>query len=301
MSEILVVGSLNMDLVVKAPRMPKDGETILGDDFFQIPGGKGGNQAVAIGRLGASVSMLASVGNDNFATELVTSLRESNVNCEGIKEKLGVSTGIALITLQACGENSIIVVPGANFSLKNQDIDQEIKLIKESELVLTQLEVPLDTVEYLLQKSKEYGKITVLNPAPAQNLSDEILKNIDYITPNETELEILTGIEVKNQEDLERACQKLLDAGVKGVIVTLGSKGAFFMDKTTRLEKSARKVEVVDTTAAGDSFTGAFCVGLVEGKSMDEILEFSCEVGSLTVQKMGAQTSLPTRKEVESI
>ena len=297
MKKILVIGSLNMDLVTMSERHPKLGETIIGKSFFQIPGGKGGNQAVAIAKLGGDVTMFGCVGKDSHGDILIEELKKNNVNIDCIK-KGERNTGIAAIVVDENADNTIIVVPGANFELSIDDIDKNIELIKNADIVLLQLEIPIDVVEYILKKSKEYNKITILNPAPAEKLSIEIIKNVDYLVPNETELELLSGMPTDSQEEVLVAAEKLMDMGVKNLIVTMGKNGSIFIGEEKVVKVGIHKVKAVDPTAAGDSFIGGVIRMLAEGKKIEEAMEFGARVGAITVTKEGAQSSLPTWDEV---
>jgi ribokinase len=299
MKNICVIGSLNMDLVVNVDNMPKKGQTIIGNSFKEVPGGKGANQAVAIARLDGNVKMIGKVGNDGFGQTLINALNKDNVNTDYIKIE-DISTGVALITVDKNAENSIVVAPGANYKLKEEDIDKSIDAIKTSEILVVQLETPLDTIKYSLKKAKELGKYTILNPAPAVKLEDEIIKNVDLLTPNETELEILSGVKINNEEDIQIASKVMIEKGVKELIVTLGSKGSLYINKENYKFKKAYKVDAIDTTAAGDSYTGALAVALSQDRNIEEAMDFASKVGALCVMKEGAQISLPTLKDVES-
>ena len=299
MKNICVIGSLNMDLVVKVDTMPKSGQTLIGSNFKEVPGGKGANQAVAMARLGGNVSMIGKVGNDGFGQTLLNALKADNVDTDYIGIEEG-PTGVALITVDKNAENSIVVAPGANFKVAVEDIDNNIESINNSDIVVVQLETPLETIKYGLKKAKEAGKYTILNPAPAVVLEDEIIENVDLLTPNETELEILSGIQINNEDDIKRAAQIMIDKGVKELIVTLGSKGSLYINKERSMFKSAYKVQAVDTTAAGDSYTGALSVAFSNNKGVEEAMDFASKVGALSVMKEGAQSSLPTLKDVEN-
>ncbi len=299
MGNIIVIGSINMDLVANLSEMPKKGETVIGKDFNQNPGGKGANQAVAIARLGGKVSMVGKVGDDELGHKLVTQMNEDKVDTELISKSSNTSTGVALINVDEKGENSIVVIPGANYELTEEDIEEANNLIEDADVTIMQLEVPIDTVKYALKLAKDKGTYTILNPAPAQRLDEEIIKNVDLLTPNETELEILTGINIKDEEDVKEAAKKLVNLGVKELIVTLGSKGCIYVSDTIFKKYPAYKVNPVDTTAAGDSFNGAIAVGVSQNKPMDEVIDFASKVGALTVTRKGAQISLPYLEEVE--
>ena len=299
MKNICVIGSLNMDLVVNVDTMPKPGQTIIGSNFKEVPGGKGANQAVAMARLNGNVSMIGKVGEDGFGQTLINSLKNDKVDTTYIQTSKG-ATGVALITVDKNAQNSIVVPPGANFEVKEDDIDNNIEAIKNSDIVVLQLETPLNTIKYALNKAKELNKYTILNPAPAVKLDDEIIKNVDLLTPNETELEIISGVSIETEEDIQKAAQIMIEKGVKELIVTLGSKGSLYINKEKSMFKKAYKVEAVDTTAAGDSYTGALAVALSQDKNIEDAMDFASKVGALSVLKEGAQSSLPTLEDVKN-
>ena len=299
MKNICVIGSLNMDLVVNVDTMPKPGQTIIGSNFKEVPGGKGANQAVAMARLNGNVSMIGKVGEDGFGQTLINSLKNDKVDTTYIQTSKR-ATGVALITVDKNAQNSIVVSPGANFEVKEDDIDNNIEAIKNSDIVVLQLETPLNTIKYALNKAKELNKYTILNPAPAVKLDDEIIKNVDLLTPNETELEILSGVSIETEEDIQKAAQIMIEKGVKELIVTLGSKGSLYINKEKSMFKKAYKVEAVDTTAAGDSYTGALAVALSQDKNIEDAMDFASKVGALSVLKEGAQSSLPTLEDVKN-
>lgn len=299
MKNICVIGSLNMDLVVNVDTMPKPGQTLLGGNFKEVPGGKGANQAVAMARLGGKVSMIGKVGNDSFGKTLINALNNDNVNTNHI-HTANCSTGVAFITVDKNAQNAIVVAPGANFELSKDDIDKNIDCIKNSDIVVIQLETPLETVKYALQIAKDLNKYTILNPAPAIKLNDDIIKNVDLLTPNETELEIISEMKIESEDDINKAAKKMIEKGIKELIVTLGSKGSLYINEEKSFFKSAYKVEAVDTTAAGDSFTGALAVALSNNKNIEEAMDFASKVGALSVMKEGAQSSLPTLKDVDN-
>ena len=299
MKNICVIGSLNMDLVVNVDTMPKPGQTIIGSNFKEVPGGKGANQAVAMARLNGNVSMIGKVGEDGFGQTLINSLKNDKVDTTYIQTSKG-ATGVALITVDKNAQNSIVVSPGANFEVKEDDIDNNIEAIKNSDIVVLQLETPLNTIKYALNKAKELNKYTILNPAPAVKLDDEIIKNVDLLTPNETELEIISGVSIETEEDIQKAAQILIQKGVNELIVTLGSKASLYINKEKSMFKKAYKVEAVDTTAAGDSYTGALAVALSQDKGIEDAMDFASKVGALSVLKEGAQSSLPTLEDVKN-
>ncbi|MGL4989011.1 MAG: ribokinase [Cetobacterium sp.] len=299
MKKVVVVGSINMDLVTICERAPRGGETLLGKKFMQIPGGKGANQAVAIGKMMSNVSMLGKVGTEGMGDILLNAMKKDGVDVSNI-EYSDEATGIAKIIVEDNGQNRIIVVPGANYSVDNEYIDRHIDIIKNCDIVVAQLEIPVETVKYTLKKAKEFGKTTILNPAPARELDAEIISNSDYIIPNETELEILSGIPVTDEESVVKAAHVLLDAGVKGLIVTLGSKGSMFINKEVKKSFPAYKVKAIDTTAAGDSFIGGFVNGLASGLTFEEAIGRGTKVAAISVTRIGAQTSIPTLEEVSN-
>lgn len=293
MSSVVVVGSLNMDLVASTKKMPRAGETVIGASFQQIPGGKGANQAVAIARLGGNVRMIGTVGDDGFGDTLVEALNKDKVDTAFVRKENDCSTGVAVITVDEQANNSIIVIPGANYRMTIEDIDNCIDQINESDLVVLQLEVPIEVVKHTLVKAKELGKYTILNPAPAQYLDNDIISKVDLLIPNETELEILSGITIKDQNDILEAGRRLIASGVKELIVTLGEQGCLYLTGKEYRYFKAYKVSAIDTTAAGDSFVGGITIGLMNGLEMDQAIELASKVGALTVTKQGAQSSLP--------
>lgn len=299
MKKIAVLGSINMDLVTFCERAPREGETLLGREFRQIPGGKGANQAVAMGKLGARVVMLGKIGTEGMGEILLNSMERDGVKIDKI-EKSSKTTGIAKIIVEESGQNRILVVPGANGDVDNEYIDRNIESIKSADILVCQLEIPMESVKYALKKAKDLGKITVLNPAPAAHLDEEIIKNSDYIIPNETELEIITGIKTDTVEGVKKAAYALLEKGVKGLIVTLGSKGSLYIDRENEVMTPAYKVKAVDTTAAGDSFIGGFVKGISQDLAIVDAIELGTKVAAISVTRIGAQTSLPTEEEIKN-
>lgn len=297
MKKILVVGSLNMDLVVRVQNLPKLGETILGDAFYENPGGKGANQAVAAARLGAHVSMIGKIGKDAYGTALLENLKKNDIDTDGIIIS-DVITGRAVIEVDSMGNNNIVVIPGSNMELTKEDIDEKREIMENSDIVILQQEIPINTVEYVLKQAKKSGKITILNPAPAQKIEDDILKLVDYLILNETELELITGNDTIKDEEYPNIINDLQERGSKNIILTLGEKGGIYSEEDEINTYKALKVKAVDTTAAGDSFIGAFALKLAEEAKTEEAVNFAVAVSALTVTKIGAQQSLPTKTEV---
>lgn len=283
---ITVIGSINMDLVVETDTFPKQGETVQGKLFTTIPGGKGANQAVAAARLGSQVRMIGAVGDDSFGIELYKKLMSENIDVSGIV-KTNNSTGIANILLHN-RDNRILFVPGANFDLNKEIIDANIQLIRESKLVMMQLEIPAETIEYVFTICQEHAIPVLLNPAPAANFKKEWMNQITYLTPNETECELIFGAD----------WETVLKDYPNKVIVTLGSEGAAYYDGSKIVRIPGFKTTAVDTTGAGDTFNGAFAHAICSGKSIDDAVEFANIAASLSVEKFGAQGGMPTIDEV---
>ena len=296
MPDILVIGSLNTDLVVRAPRFPKPGETISGEDLQVIPGGKVANQAVAAARLGSSVSMLGRVGKDNFGDLLLNNLKSNQVDSQ-LVQRDEASTGTAIIIVDSNGQNSIVLSAGANGKVTSADITSFL----DHKLLLLQLEIPLESVLSAAQRAHENGLRVILNPAPAQQIPDALISLADFLIPNETELSLLTGLAVNDINSAEEAARKLLDKGAQHVIVTLGSKGALIVTPAQVTHVDAYAVEVVDTTAAGDAFIGGFATALLQDRSLEESVRYGCACGALAATKFGAQPSLPTKEDVERL
>lgn len=303
MPNILVIGSLNADLVVRTPRFPQPGETISGEDLQVIAGGKGANQAVAASRLGANVSMLGRVGKDNFGEFLLENLKSNHVDTSLIQRD-EASTGTATIIVDSNGQNSIVLSAGANSKVSSSDV--ELASLSKFSLLLLQLEIPTPTVLSATKLAKQNGVRVILNPAPAKQLPDELIALADFIIPNETELSLLTDMEVKDISSAEKAGQVLLERGTKNVIVTLGGKGALIVNKNTSEQVDTFPVNVVDTTAAGDAFVGGFASILntsnsVSSQNLLDAVRYGCACGALATTKFGAQPSLPTKEEVDNL
>ena len=300
---ILVVGSLNMDLVVQMPAIPRPGETLLGGRFATFPGGKGANQAVAAARLGARVTMVGRVGSDAFGEQMLKTVASEGIDTRFIGVDPQNATGVALITVDAQGQNSIAVASGANFALTAEDVRSAWELIPQVDWLVMPLETPLDTVETAAQIAKERGAGVILNPAPAQDLGKQLLQNIDVLIPNESETERLTGLKIQNDEDAHSAGAVLLSLGVGSVVLTLGEKGALIVEGEPAgpayQSIPAFPVQVIDTTAAGDAFVGALATGLGEGLPLNAAVRFASAAAAISVTRVGAQPSLPYRSEVD--
>lgn len=291
---VLVVGSANMDLVVTTERFPEPGETIFGKKFEFFPGGKGANQAVACARLGGKTFFIGKMGNDDFQKRLSENMKKSGVNLEHLFIDENENTGTALITVDGNGENEIIVISGSNMALAPENIEEKTDVFEKVNVVVSQLEVPLETVIKVSEISHKKDIIFILNPAPAKELPEKLISVVDYLTPNETELEILSGIEVNDENSIEKAGEKLLEKGVKNIIVTMGERGAYLINNKEKKIFPATKVEVVDSTGAGDAFNGALACALSRGKEIGKAIEFAISVASYSVTKMGAQSSMPS-------
>jgi ribokinase len=298
MSAILVIGSLNADLVVRAPRFPAPGETISGEDLTIIPGGKGANQAVAAARQGTSVAMVGRVGSDSFGPTLTKNLQQNNVDISHIITD-PASTGTAIIVVDAYGQNSIVLSPGANGKVTPADVDAVS--FQDADMLLLQLEIPLETVIHAASVARQNGLRVILNPAPAQQLSDSLLADVDILVPNESELQLLTSMPVTDADSAKTAAKTLLAKGVKTVIVTLGANGALLVTGEQTARIPAFNVDVVDTTAAGDAFIGGLAAASLKGKSLEEAVRYGNASGALAATKFGAQPSLPMAKEVEKL
>ena len=299
-NKIVVVGSSNTDMIAKLPRIPKPGETIGGGAFSTADGGKGANQAVAAARAGAEVGFVARVGDDSFGEQAIAGFVGDGIDVQHVTRDPSAPSGVALIFVDDKGENSIAVAPGANAGLTPKDVEAAEELIATADVVVMQLETPMDTIERAAVLACKHGGRVILNPAPAQPLSDELLGNVSILTPNESEAELLTGVKVEDDAGAEEAARALVARGVETVILTLGSRGAYVFESGSGEMVSGFKVDAVDTTAAGDVFNGSLAVGLAEGMPLAGAVRFANAAAALSVTRLGAQPSAPTRSEIET-
>jgi ribokinase len=298
---ILVVGSSNTDMVICSPHLPSPGETIIGSSFFMNPGGKGANQAVAAVRLGGHVTFICKTGNDIFGKQAVENFKNERIDISYIVEDAHNPSGVALITVDDNGENTIVVASGSNGTLIRKDLAANESVIRNASFVLMQLEIPVDTVQYIAETANANNVKVILNPAPACELPDSLLKNISIITPNEKEAEMLTGIQVGDADSAKGAAKALAGKGIQTVIITLGARGALIYDNGKYEFVKSVDVKAIDTTAAGDIFNGALVVALDEGMKLSEATAFACKAAAISVTRKGAQSSAPFRKEVSEI
>ena len=298
-AKVVVVGSLNMDLVTRASRLPRAGETLIGQTFSTVPGGKGANQAVASARLGADVAMVGCVGSDAYGTQLRNALQVEGIDCQAVSTVDG-SSGVALIVVDDSSQNAIVIVAGSNGELTPASLQAFDAVLQAADVVVCQLEVPMVTVGFTLKRGRELGKTVILNPAPASEpLPAQWYASIDYLIPNESEATALSGITVDSLDSAKLAATQLIKAGAGKVIITLGSQGALFTDGQTFEHLLAPKVKAVDTTAAGDTFVGGFAAALASGKSEAEAIRFGQVAAALSVTRAGAQPSIPTLHDVQ--
>jgi ribokinase len=296
--KIVIIGSSNMDMVVKTDHIPIPGETVLSGSFMMNPGGKGANQAVAVARLGGQAVFICKLGNDVFGKQFSYLFNDEHIDTSFILSDENLPSGVALITVDASGENSIVVASGANAHLRVADITPALEEIAQASILLVQLEIPMDTVNFAIGYASSKGVKVILNPAPANILSPELLKQVDILTPNKTEASMLSGIKVSNMETAKKAARIIREQGVKNVVVTMGSQGAVVCQQGGSVVLPAPKMETVDTTAAGDVFNGALAVALSEGKDLEAAVAFACEAAAISVTRLGAQSSIPYRNEV---
>lgn len=298
-SKIIVIGSSNTDMVIKADKFPLPGETVLGGKFLMNPGGKGANQAVSAVRLGGKVTFIAKVGNDIFGRQALQQFQRETIDTQYITIDPEHPSGVALINVDGNGENCISVAPGSNNQLKPEDIEIALQSVDPETIILLQLEIPLPTVDYIIRKSHKKGLKVILNPAPAQTLPVDLFPLLYLITPNETEAELLTGIRVTDINTAKKAALKLQELGVQNVIITLGPKGAYLQTNSISELVKAPEVIAVDTTAAGDCFNGALSLAISENYTLQNAVAFACKAAAISVTRMGAQSSIPYRKDIE--
>jgi len=297
--KIVVIGSSNIDFIMKMPRLPKVGETVTDAVYMQTFGGKGANQAVGAARAGGNVHFVSCVGDDDITPRMMKNLNEDRIDTSFVFHEKNISTGTALVMIGEQGSNYLSVAPGANYKLLPAHIDKVTELIKEAEIVILQYEILVDTLKYTLDLCEKLGKTVLWNFAPAREFDIEYLKKVSILVVNETEAEILSGIAVNDNDSIENAAKELKKLGCKTVIITLGTNGSFIYNNNEMHKVPAFKVDAVDTTAAGDIYCGSLAVGLVEGKSLSESVRFASAAAAISVTRMGAQPSAPTRSEIE--
>ena len=301
--KVTVVGSLNIDLVCHATRRPDKGETLIGDAFDIFTGGKGFNQATAAARLGAEVTLIGSVGADPFGAMLFTATENEHIDSRFVRKRTDTGTGVATIVVEPDGDNSIIVVPRANMALTTTDIDAAANCIADADVLLLQLETPIVASEHAASIAKAHGTTVILNPAPAQPLPDSLLAFVDILTPNQSETELLSGMQVSNDEEARTAAEvlraRMVDTTTAAVVLTLGEQGALILTATTSERIPALPVDAVDTTGAGDAFCGALATALASGETLHEAIAFANAAGAVAVTVTGATPSMPTRAKVE--
>lgn len=298
MADIVVLGSLNMDLVVRAERIPRPGETVPGEGFATIPGGKGANQAAAAARLGGDVAMIGRVGNDSFGGLLLENMRSQGVDVSHITRDPQAASGIAMITIDARGENAIVIAPGANGRVNVEDVHTARDLLAQARYLIMQFEIPLPVVRQAIALAQELGVRVILNPAPARPVEPDFVRGVYCLVANESEAQLLSGVEVAGLPSAKRAGEALLNLGVPVAIITLGAQGALLVTAEGSIHVPARRVEVVDTTAAGDAFIGGLTVALLQGFPLVEAVRYATCAGTLATTVLGAQTSLPSAEQV---
>ncbi|MBH3426155.1 ribokinase [Pseudomonas alkylphenolica] len=299
-AKVIVVGSLNMDLVARAQRLPRAGETLAGESFATVPGGKGANQAVAVARLGASVAMIGNVGDDAYGQQLRQALLDEQIDCQGVAVCPGVSSGLALIVVDASSQNAIVIIPGGNGLLRPESVQAFDALLQGAEVIICQLEVPHETVAYTLARGRALGKTVILNPAPCTGpLPADWYSAIDYLIPNESEAQALTGQPVTDLTSAEVAASQLRQLGANNVIITLGAQGALLAGPQGMRHFAAPVVQPLDTTAAGDTFVGGFAAALARGESQEQAMAFGQRAAALSVTRAGAQPSIPYLAELQ--
>ncbi len=300
-ANIVVVGSLNMDLIGRAPIIPAPGETVLGSHFSTAAGGKGANQAVAAARLGAQVTMVGCVGDDDYGRRLLAGLQADGVDTQFVRVDTDAHTGVAIITVDDAGENSIVVISGANWQLTQTDVSVAEAAIAEADMLVLQLESPLEVVVYSTKVAARHGVPVLLNPAPARPLPSSLLARTTYLIPNESEAALLADCSVDEMEGVATAANRLRERGVENVVLTMGGRGAYLHSASESLMVPAFPVQPVDTTAAGDAFVAGLAVAMGQGQSLPEAVRLAAAAGALAATKAGAQPSLPTRAEVQAL
>ena len=301
LQRILVVGSSNTDMVIKAKHLPRPGETILGGTFLMNPGGKGANQAVAGARLGGQVTFICKIGNDIFGQQSRQLFEQEGIDTSYVFSDSEHPSGVALITVDSKAENCIVVASGSNANLLPADLSTAHEAIEKADLILMQLEIPMDTIKYVSNIARKLNKKVILNPAPAQALDGEVLQSLYLITPNEHEAEMISGIKITDTDSLHACARAICDRGVQSVIITLGSKGAFLYNDIFSEFIPTFKVKAVDTTAAGDVFNGALAVAISEGSDLVEAIRFANKAAAISVTRIGAQSSAPYRNEIDTL
>jgi ribokinase len=299
MKKIVVIGSSNVDLIMKMEHLPEKGETVTGAEFMQVYGGKGANQAVAAARAGGNVAFVSCVGEDAYTPQMVLNYKNDGIDTQFVFHEKGIASGYALIMIDKSGENIISVAAEANQRLLPEKIDAASEVFDNAALILMQFETPEETIKYVIDLANEKGIPVMWNVAPAKTFDFSYIPKVNILVLNEIEAGFLAGIKVKNESEAEKAAEILVKKGVEKVIITLGSKGAFVVTKNEKVSVPAFQVKAVDTTAAGDTFCGAFAVALVEGKSLKESLQFASAAAAISVTRMGAQPSAPTHKEID--
>ena len=299
MGRVTVVGSFMFDLVARAPRRPKTGETLIGDSFGMFIGGKGANQAIAASRVNALVCMVGRLGDDLFGNQFLDKFSDEKINTDFVIQDKNNGTGVGMPLIDASGDNSIVIIPRANMALSVEDINQGYEAIANSDTLLLQLEVPIEASQRAAEIAKENSTIVILNPAPAREIPDTLLDLVDILTPNESETEILSGISATTGKEAKEAARILMDKGVETVILTLGSRGSLLLTATVESFFPANQVDVVDTTAAGDAFCGALAASLANGSTIEEAVKTGNAAGALAVTKLGAEPSLPKKADLD--
>jgi ribokinase len=299
-NKIVVIGSSNVDLLMKMDHLPEKGETVTDAEFFQVYGGKGANQAVAAARAGGNVAFVNCVGEDAYTPQMVQNYKNDGIDTRFVFHEKGIASGHALIMIGGAGMNYLSVAPGANYKLIPAKIDEAMPVIEEAAMIVMQYEITQETIQYVIDIANQKSIPVMWNCAPARAFDMTYIPKINILVLNEVEAGFLAGMPVESEADAEKAANVLIDTGVEKVIITLGSKGAFVLTKTEKVSVPAFKVEAVDTTAAGDTFCGAYAVALVEGKSLKESLRFASAAAAISVTRMGAQPSAPTRSEIDA-